>query len=183
MPSRGTLFCQWQFQVGISNNATGTISYYGEASLCIACLIRTLKHSAGTKKWLYNTMCYRQFQVDGGEDLKKKKKKKNSTHLHGRWVHELKGQDIIYTHGFQRKQRAGQVGSLNLGDGRRQHFITIRTLRVETIAFAWTSTTGTARALLGLGLTKNKQRTEHKQRYKKQKYKAKWGSHRYQDSG
>ena len=39
-------------------------------------------------------------------------------HLHGWWVHEVKGEEVIDAHGLEREDCLGEIGPLNLGDGR-----------------------------------------------------------------
>ena len=39
-------------------------------------------------------------------------------YLHGRWVHEVKGEEVVDAHGLEREHRLRQIGALDLGDCR-----------------------------------------------------------------
>lgn len=56
--------------------------------------------------------------------------------LHRRGIHEVEGQQIIDPHGLQWQHGAGQIRALDLWNICRQHFISVGTLRVETIALS-----------------------------------------------
>lgn len=40
------------------------------------------------------------------------------SYLHGRWVHEVKGEEVVDAHGLEREYRLRQIGALDLGDCR-----------------------------------------------------------------
>ena len=73
-------------------------------------------------------------------------------HLHGWGIHEVKGDEVVDAHGLEGEDGGGQVGALDLRDGRGEHLVTIRSLGVETVALAGSRATCSTRTLLGLGL-------------------------------
>lgn len=73
-------------------------------------------------------------------------------HLCGGRVHEVEGEQVVDAHGLELEHRGGQVGALDLGHWGGEHFIPVRTLRVEPVRLARPRATGTPRPLLGLGL-------------------------------
>ncbi|KAI8831192.1 hypothetical protein BJ741DRAFT_324813 [Chytriomyces cf. hyalinus JEL632] len=73
--------------------------------------------------------------------------------IHRGRVHERKIKQIIDPHGFQHKHRIRQISPLNLGYSVGQHFISIRTLRVQSITFSRSSSSSPSSTLTRLRLT------------------------------
>ena len=74
------------------------------------------------------------------------------THLHGWWIHEVKGEEVVDAHSLQGENGGGQVGPLDLGDGRGEYLVPVGTLRVQPVAFPRICPTGSNGSLLCLRL-------------------------------
>lgn len=72
--------------------------------------------------------------------------------LHGGWVHEVEGQQVVYPHGFQWQYSAGKICPLNLWNIGGQHLVSIGTLCVQSICLTRSSPTSPACPLFSLSL-------------------------------
>lgn len=74
-------------------------------------------------------------------------------YLHGRWVHEVKREQVIDSHCLEGQDNEGKVGPLDLGHSSRQHLIPVGPLGIETITLSWSSPASTPSSLLSLSLS------------------------------
>ena len=66
-----------------------------------------------------------------GEMDREREGRGEHTNLHCGRVHEIKGEQVVYPHGFEREDSAGEIGALNLWHSGGQHFVSVRSLCVQ----------------------------------------------------
>lgn len=59
--------------------------------------------------------------------------------LGGRRIHEVEGDEVVDSHGFEGEDGRGEVGSLNFGDGVGKHLVSEGDLGVESVGFSGSS--------------------------------------------
>jgi len=72
--------------------------------------------------------------------------------LHRRSIHKVEWQQVVDAHRFQREDSARKIRALDLRHVGRHHLVAVRSLGVQSVTFARTGPTRTARPLFCLRL-------------------------------
>jgi len=62
--------------------------------------------------------------------------------LSWRRIHEVEGDEIVDSHGFEGEDGRGEVGTLDFGDGVGKHFVSEGDFGVESVGFSGSCSTG-----------------------------------------